>query len=51
VLFGCISSFLNDSFSDNIPSIRFVPFSCIDPAMVWVDDAVVDVCIMIKKIQ
>jgi hypothetical protein len=46
-----ISSYLNGSFSDDSLSSRSVPFVCIDPAMVRVYDAVVDVCIMIQKIE
>lgn len=51
MLFGCISSYLNDSFSDDSLSIRSVSFVCVDSAMVLVNDAVVDGCIVIKKIE
>jgi hypothetical protein len=51
VLFECISSYLNGSFSDDSLPSRSVSFVCIDSAMVRVYDAVVDGCIVIQKIE
>jgi hypothetical protein len=51
VLFECISSYLNNSFSDDSLPSRSVSFVRIDSAMARVYDAVVDVCIVIKIIQ
>jgi len=49
MLFECIFSYFNDSFSGDDPSSRSASFVCVDPAMIRVYDAVVYGCIVFKQ--